>query len=345
LRNIAVIVALALLGGAVRCWPQEKVPLNIYFRDYVGLTDGQIKAIRSGKAIAKTLHSRTPAEIFVFGAVYIKTKPEAYIEFSADFDRLRAISGYLAVGRFSTPPQFADLNGFTFDGDDINSLKTCTPGDCQIQMPESSMEDIRQSIDWSAPNVAEQVNQLAQQTALERLNAYQQNGNIALGTYDDKQHPADVAGRFQNILSHSRVLPEHLPTFYNYLLSYPRQRPANVDDTFYWAKVNFGLKPTLRIVHVVTMRGDTGGNPAFAIAEKQLYASHYFQTALDLTFCIPHTSDPQRRGFYLIKVMGSEQAGLTGFKGAIIRKVAVDRSASTLQKSLTAIKNALEHGR
>jgi len=41
--------------------------------------------------------------------------------------------------------------------------------------------------------------------------------------------------------------------------------------------------------------------------------------------------------------MGSEQAGLTGFKGSIVRKVAVDRSASSLQKSLTVIKNTLEH--
>jgi hypothetical protein len=40
--------------------------------------------------------------------------------------------------------------------------------------------------------------------------------------------------------------------------------------------------------------------------------------------------------------MGSEQAGLTGFKGSIVGNVAVDRSASSLQKSLTANQSALE---
>jgi hypothetical protein len=40
--------------------------------------------------------------------------------------------------------------------------------------------------------------------------------------------------------------------------------------------------------------------------------------------------------------MGSEQAGLTGFEGSIIRKVAVSRSVSDLQKSLLSIKSALE---
>jgi hypothetical protein len=44
----------------------------------------------------------------------------------------------------------------------------------------------------------------------------------------------------------------------------------------------------------------------------------------------------------LIKVEASEQAGLTGMKGSIVRKVAVGKSVSGLQSSLTAIKNALE---
>ena len=72
--------------------------------------------------------------------------------------------------------------------------------------------------------------------------------------------------------------------------------------------------------------------------------SHYFETALDLTFCVPEAADPSsHHGFYAIMAMGSEQVGLTGFKGSIVRKVAVDRSASSLRKSLTAIKDALEN--
>jgi hypothetical protein len=140
----------------------------------------------------------------------------------------------------------------------------------------------------------------------------------------------------------AKALPEYFPDFYNYLLSYPRGKPANAEDKFYWAKVKFGLKPTLRMVHVVTMRWNVGSGPAYVIAEKQLYASHYFRTALDLTFCISDLSGSNRPGFHLIKMLASEQAGLTGFKGSIVRKLALDRSASSLQKSLAAIKADLE---
>jgi hypothetical protein len=234
------------------------------------------------------------------------------------------------------------LNGFTFGSDDVRALKTCVPGKCQIQLPENAMEDFRQTINWSTPNVEEQVNQLVQKRALRRVNAYQQDGDVALGRYSDKRNPADIAGQFHDILSYSEVLPDGLPAFYHYLLSYPRQKPANVDDLFYWAKVNFGLKPTLRIVHLVIMRGVTNDDPTYAIAEKQIYASHYFQTALDLTFCVSGSSDADKPGFYLIKIMASEQMGLTGVTGSVVRKVAVDRSASSLQKWLAVIKDVLE---
>jgi hypothetical protein len=265
------------------------------------------------------------------------------VEYSTDFTRLREQPGNLAIAPFSSPPQIADLEGFAFEKEDIKSIKDCSPRDCDVQMPESSMEKIRQSIDWSNPGSSEQVNETLRQTALKRLRAYQQDGTEALGTYNDKEHPTDIAGQFRCILSYSRALPKYLPALYDYLLSYPGKKPANVDDSFYWAKVKFGLKPTLRIVHVVTMRGEAGSDLAYAIAEKQLYASHYFQTALDLTFCIRDTSNPGQRGFYLIKIMGSEQAGLTGFKGSIVRKQAKNRSASALRKGLAAAKNALEH--
>jgi hypothetical protein len=342
LRNIAVVVALALISSITHCWPQKTRNLQTYFKEYVGLSNDEITAIRSGKPIAKNLRSRTPAEIFVFGAVYVNATPDAYVNFSTEFDRLRKLSGYLAINKFSSPPQLDDLEGFAFDRDEINSLKKCKPSDCDIQMPETSIQNLKK-IDWYDPNVLEHVNRLLKEAAIRSLGAYQQDGNATLGIYRDKEYPTDVAKQFRYILSYARALPEYLPDFYNYLLSYPRQKPQNVDDSFYWAKVKFGLKPTLRVVHLMTMRGKTDVGPAYAIAEKQLYSSHYFQTALDLTYCIPDTSGAGTPGFYLIKVMGSEQAGLTGFKGSIVRKVAVDRSASTLQKSLAAIKNALEH--
>ena len=97
------------------------------------------------------------------------------------------------------------------------------------------------------------------------------------------------------------------------------------------------------LVHVLTMRGERPQEPAYVIAEKQLCSSHYFETVLDLTFCIRGSDNPKESGFHLVRVMGSEVAGLAGFKGSIARKVAVGRSVFALRKSLASIKDALEN--
>ncbi|MFN8009729.1 MAG: hypothetical protein U0V70_22380, partial [Terriglobia bacterium] len=296
----------------------------------------------NGQAVAKTLPPRIPNEIFVFGSVYVQAPPERYLKFATDLNRLRKLSQYVAVGSFSKPPKLSDLEGFTLDHDDIMALKDCKPGDCDLQMPASRMEPLRQSFNWSAPNVDEIVNRSLQETALERLAAYKQGGNQILGQYNDKKHPTQVADQFKYMLSYHTVLPKILPDFYNYLLDYPKNKPQNVTSQFTWEKVKFGLKPTLRVIQVLVMHGTTPETPAYVIAQKQLYSSHYFETALDLSYVIRSSDDPQKPGFYLIQVMGSEQSGLTGFKGSIIRRVAVDRSVTSLQKSLAAIKATME---
>lgn len=343
---LRIFLALVVLAGvSVSGHSQTEAELHAFFKDRIGLNAEEIAAVRNGQAVVKKLPSRVPAEIFVFGAVYVKAAPERYPEFALDFERMRKIPGYLAIAEFSHPPQLSDLKGFTFDAEDIKAMKDCKPGDCDIQMPASSIEEAQRSISWSAPNVAEQVNQRLQKAALERLLAYQQQGNHVLGEYNDKKNPTVVPEQFRYMLSYLKVLPNYLPDFYQYLLTYPKGKPANTKDTFYWSKVKFGLKPTLRVVQVVTLKGAAASEPAYAIAEKQLYSSHYFQTALDLTFCIRGSQDAKQTGFYLIKIMGSEQQGLTGLKGSIVRKVAVDRSASSLQKALATICTTLEQSR
>jgi hypothetical protein len=333
-----VIVAISL-----PTFSQLNLKLQTFFQQNIGLNSDQITAIRDGEPVAKALPSRTPDEMFLFGAVYIHAAPEAYLLYARDLDRIRKVPSFLALGAFSSPPQISDLKEFSFDSEEIQDLRHCKPGHCPIQAPGSAIEVLQRSVDWSAPDVDEQVNQLVRENALEFVLGYQRDGNQAFGVYNDKRDPTVVEHQFSYMLSYSKALPEDLPDFYQYLLSYPNAKPENVRDTFYWSKVKFGLKPTLRIVHMMTMRGNPADEVAYAIAEKQLYSSHYFETALDLTFCVRSSDyDPARLGFYLIKAMGSEQAGLTGVKGSVVRKAAVDRPVSSLRNVLAAARNAVE---
>jgi len=330
--------AALLVLSAASSYSQSTDRLHTFFTQNIGLNDSEIADIDHGKAVAKVLESPTPSEVFVFGSVFIKAQPDAYVHLALDLDRLKSLPNYLAIQPFSSPPQLSDLSGFELDPDDVKALKECKPENCEIQLPAENIEQFKSQIDWLGTDPANQVDSLARKMALDALLAYQKGGNAALGTYRDKKSPAQVSEQFRALLSRSKVFPERLPALYSYLLDYPKASLPDSSSVFYWEKVQFGLKPTLRMNHQIAAHAAGEHGPIDVVAIKQLYASHYFQTALDLYFCISGNTE----GFYLVTVKGSEQAGLTGVKGGMVRKVAIDKTRSSLEKSLEAIRTQLE---
>jgi hypothetical protein len=351
--GITTLLAIGLLHGAldskarmpssIGAQDQKQAELSDFFKKYAGLNDEQIASIRNGQPVAKIMDSPTADEVFVIGAIFVRCTPEDYLKMASNIDALRKLPSYLAIRKFSDPPQLSDLDGFSLDEEDVKSLQKCHEGKCEVQLPTEAMDEFHSKVNWSAPDVADQVNRVAKEMALEGLRRYQQGGNAALGTYRDKNNPAAIEQAFHSLISRSKALPVYLPALHSYLLNYPKAKSDHIQSQFYWEKVNFGLKPTIRVLQAVVYQGTDSVEPSYAIAIKQLYASHYFETALDLTVCI-REDEGDRHGTYLITLKGSDQAGLTGFKGSIVRKVAVDKTRSSLEKALAAMKVTLESG-
>ncbi len=339
---LAVFLFLAVLCFILSSFAQSSSDLIPYFKN-VGFSDQDIAAITEhGQSVSKDLKTRSASDIYVVGAVYINAKPDAYLKSVTDYVALRKLPDYLGVQAIGVPPKLSDFSGFNFTDEDIKDLKACKPGNCDIQLPEDAITSFR-SAAMNSQDPADAVNNLLQKRVTQRVAIYQKQGNKTLAAvYNDKSHPVSMADTFKGLLSYTDYIPQGSPEFYRYLISYPGTKPANTTNGFYWTNVKFGLKPTLRILHVVTRKGSNSSEPAYIIAEKQLYASHYFQAALDLTYCISASGDPTKPGFYLIKLMGSQQAGLTGFKGSVVRKVAVDKTVASLKNSLASIKASLE---
>src|SRR5690348_8160226 len=111
--SVLVYVCLAVWASQL-CISQTSAELQDYFKNSVGLSQDQIADIRKGKPVVKVIESRTPADIVVFGAVYIKAAPESYVQLANDFDRLRKLPEYLAIEKISNPPQISDFEGFKF---------------------------------------------------------------------------------------------------------------------------------------------------------------------------------------------------------------------------------------
>jgi hypothetical protein len=338
----AATLTVIVLSAALISVGQTTREPRIFFREQMGLSDDQVAMIARGNPVAKVLPSKTPAEIVVFGAVFVNATPEEYVKLAFDMGRLRRLPGYLGVGRVNDPPMLSDLEGFRLEPEDIRNLKSCIPGKCGIQLPAEAMQELQRTFDWSEPDVATQVNDRVRKMALEVLQRYQEDGNSALGSYRDKDRPFDVDAQLRSLLGRSEALPVYLPELTRYLLGYPNARLANFESLFYWERVNFGLKATLRLNHAIAYRSAGPKGAAQVVAVKQLYASHYFQLALDLTACVTESGRTGDKGFYLISLKGSTQQGLTGLTGAFLRRIVVGKTRSAQEKALINIKKALE---
>ncbi len=343
-RSVLILVCLGILCS-LACSGQANGEPRTFLIDHIGLTSQQILSIQQGKVVTKAISSRTPAELLVVGAVFVRARPEDYADLAFDMDRLRESSSYVAVGRFSDPPRLSDLDGFTFEPEDIRNLKSCRTGKCGVQMSDQMMLALQKGIDLEAPNARIEASQKMKQLAIEMLGRYRTEGNSALGIYQDKDYPFEVDAELRLMLKQVPLLQDYLPSLPEYLLDYPRAKLPNAKSFFFWEKVAFGLKPTLRLNHAISYRADSPRGTAHVVVVKQLYASHYLQLALDLTACVAGISNTGDPGFYLITFKASRQHGLTGFFGAIARTIIVSRTRAAQERILLNIKTKLESKR
>lgn len=336
MRRYALLLAFSISAHLVARTP----PLPIFTG--LGLTAEEIAAVDAGRPVAKVLPWGGPSEVYVFGAVHVDGSPETYLKAARDVRRLSGTPGYLAIGELRDEATVADLSALTFEPDDVKALKHCREGACDVQLPTTSIQAFRDGVDFSRPDATEQANALARPMVLQLLRSYQEGGHRTLGEYRDKQNPARIADQFETMVGRASLLPDVIPELRRYLLDYPNATLANGDSFFYWEKVAFGLKPTIRVNHAVIYHGRADGHDFGALAVKQLYATHYFHTALDVSVCVDDVAGGTARGFYLLTLKGSQQEGLTGVKGSMLRKIVVDKTRQSLESALTSIKRTVE---
>lgn len=326
------------------CADSAKEP-RTFLTQHIGLTSQQLLSIERGEVVTKSISSRMPEEVLVVGAVFVQARPEDYPPLAFDIERLLQSPSYVAVGRIRVPPQLSDLDGFVLEPEDVKSLRSCRSGSCGVQMTDEMMQAVRRNIDWDAPTAVGNASLQMKKMAMELVARYQTGGNRALGIYRDKGYPFDVDAELRSLLDQLPMLPKYLPSLRTYLLEYPRATLPQEDSFFFWERVSFGLKPTLRLNHATAYRENGPGGKAEVVIVKQIYASHYLQLALDLTACVPGHSKAGEPGFYLITFKGSRQHGLTGFIGGIARRIIVSRTRTAQEKILLNIKANLESKR
>ncbi len=257
-----------------------------------------------------------------------------------DIERLERGAGFLATRKLSSPPVLSDMAALQLPAEDIGALRHCRPGHCDVKLGQGAFDELDR-IDWRAANAADQVNELARRMALVYVEQYRAGGNRALAVYRDKPRPIDIAREFADMVQRWSAMTAMLPDVSAYLLQYPQSRPTGVDDFFYWSLADFGLKPVVRLNHVVVHPTGRSSGLIYVVSTKQLYASHYFHTALELRMLV---DDPEKpgRAHYLVVLNLARSDGLTGLFGRIVKSRARTGARNGLRTVLGTMKRMAE---
>jgi hypothetical protein len=318
---LVLTAALAPALGARAEIPATEAPPRPFLRKVIQLTDDQIANAEKGDVVTKQLPSPEKAEIAAFGVVKVKGTIATLREKMRDFQSFRKVPQIPEIGRFSTPPRVEDLQGLTFPDADIDVLRDCKPGKCDVKVGEATLARLQKEIDWKAPDAKAKAAAAIKEAMTSYVKAYEAGGTDAMGVTVDKSKPKALSAEFKTLLKNSPYLVEYVPSFNQYLEGYPKGSLADTEDVLFWSKDTFGLKPVVAMHHA-TIHKATGSRSGLLVAVKTLYASHYFNAALEIMAAVPTPDAETSPGFYLLDLYRTRIDPPTGMlSGVLMGKV------------------------
>jgi hypothetical protein len=269
-------------------------------------------------------------EVAVLGILNVQAGADEFLRSYRDGMTRKNNAAILEIGSFAREPGLADLQNLTFETQDIEDLKECAVGDCEVKLSASMIERFRKEVNWQAPDYSLKATQLYKQMLLDYVRDYRVRGEEALIEYNDKRTGIDLAAE-QRVLNTAPGYISHVLATQSDLLL--------IEDALVWSKIKFGLKPVIAINHILIYRRDREVGPQVVVASNQIYANHYFNAFQALTAFVGVTGANQG---YLVYENRSRADGLEGPFSKVKRNVVEKKALEGLRAILAHSKSSLD---
>jgi hypothetical protein len=306
-----------------------------------GVSSHEIETIDDGHVMARTLAAHDPREVATLGVIRMRVTPEFYVEQLADIVRFKRTELVLQIGRFGNPPDLRDVADLTLDDSDIGRLRDCQVGDCGMQMSAEAIAQFRKAVDWRRADVPFQASQVMRQILVEYVLNYQNSGAAVSMDYADQGGPVNASREFASLMDGDYATWQHFAGLRRHLLQYPSARSPETNDILYWSKERASRRTVVSVTHLAISR-TTNGPTEYAIASKQLYASHYFDASLGLTLLLRDPSATSSPATYLVYLNRSRVDLFNGMFGSIARRMVSTRARSLVTQQLERLQQSME---
>jgi len=261
--------------------------LTEFLQHSIGFDAKQLAAVERSEPVVKVLETRDRRDVALFGIITAPIGHEQYVRALRDFPTSLRTPNRTQLGIFSNPATESDVAAVTVNSRDVGDMKNCKPGDCVVKLPATDMRSIHEQMNWSAPDLQAQLSAYARRRLVEYVTDYRRRGDSAMAIYDGRGNVnVRLSQAFAAQLAESPYVYETVPSLQNYLATYPRgSLPAGAAEILFWSEdVLPRLRPILSVTHLIVYTPPELPNVTLAAA-KQIYADHYFETAVELT-CI-----------------------------------------------------------
>ena len=334
LAAFAVVSVRADAGGPSAIDPQ----LRRVLAEELRFSPGDLAALARGRVAKHNLPTHDSHEVAVVGAVRVQASRAAFLDRFRDIATFKRGPSVPEVGRFSSPPALADLATFSLDEKDVDALRKCRPGACDLQLPNEVIARF-QGIDWSRPDARRDATDLMKRVLVEHATSYLEHGAGELSRYDDDGKAFRPAEEFAELVKSSPYIGALVPALPDYIERFPSMPLPGAENFLYWSVERFGFSPFISLTHVTIAHAPPGAN---VITSKDVYSSRYFDTSLGLTIA---SDAPERPGtFYLIYVNRSRAPALGGFFSGLRHSIVERRVRDGMEQNLIAVKTRLERG-
>jgi hypothetical protein len=332
---VSLSCSLAVLSPALA--PAQEAPPRPFLRTVIKLDDAQLAAVEKGGVVTKLLPTTDKPEIAAFGVVKTAGTVDSLLKLARDVQKFRQVPQIPQMGYFSTPARLEDLRGLAHPPDDIQALKRCKPGSCDVKIGTKGLEAVSR-INWSAADAQQQAIAIFNQAVVDYVAAYQRGGTDAMGNVLDKKQEKSRAQEYRALLGHSSYLVDYVKEFNDHLAAWPKGKLAGADDVIYWAKDTFGLKPVVSAYHATFYKSPRGA----LISNKLLGATHYFNASLELMAGVP-TADG--KGLYLLSLYRTRLDPPTGMLGGVLMGKVRDGIETGVKENLKTARERLAAAR
>jgi hypothetical protein len=307
--------------------------------------ESDFRDLTAGKPVARLLETKDRGEVAGVGAVRIAVPRDFFLAQLDDIVRYKQeqVSPPPEIGRFDSPPRLADLQALSLSRRDIESLRSCRPGDCAVKLPAAAIERFRKEIPWSGAEAHEAANRLFREFLLARLQGYLTSGGAALAPYADKNSRVSITAGFDDLLAAAPYLSRRAPRLADCLARFPHC-DSSVKTFLYWSKEKFGhrLRPVISVSQVMVDREGNKTDDWVWEASKQLYASHYLDCSLSLSLLVDAREKSEAPAFYFVYLNRSRSDLLRGALGGLVQGLVQIGVGGKMNERLERLRKRME---